>query len=81
MRTEKGVEVDLILKKEGCLYPYEIKSSMTPNKEFSKSMKQFCNSEANAGKMSVLYCGEPYDSFEGTKYIHYNSIAECIREQ
>ena len=81
MRTEKGVEVDLILEKEGCLYPYEIKSSMTPNKEFSKSMKQFCNSEANTGKMSVLYCGEPYDSFEGTKYIHYNSIAECIREQ
>ena len=80
VRTEKGVEVDLILKKEGILFPFEIKSSMTPNNDFSKNMKLFCNSEANSGKMSVLYCGEDYDSFQNCKYTNYTEVAELIRE-
>lgn len=33
MRTAKGVEVDLIVRKEGNLHPFEIKTSMTPNME------------------------------------------------
>lgn len=80
LRTEKGVEVDLILRKEGILSPYEIKSSMTPNKEFAKNIRQFCNNESKAGKMAVIYCGESYDSFGDCRYIHYNDIAKVIRE-
>lgn len=79
MRTEKGVEVDLILKKEGLLYPYEIKSSMTPNKEFTRNMKSFCESEADAKGMSVIYCGEHYDSYQDCKYVNYMDVAEAIR--
>ena len=79
MRTEKGVEVDLILKKEGELFPYEIKSSMTPNNEFTRHMRAFCSSEENAGKMSVIYCGESYDSYQDCQYIHYVDVADSIR--
>ncbi|MGN1190400.1 MAG: ATP-binding protein [Candidatus Ornithospirochaeta sp.] len=80
MRTEKGVEVDLILKKEGMLFPFEIKSSMTPNKEYAKNMKLFCNAEPNAGPMSVIYCGDDYDSYEGCRYLTYSELAETLRE-
>jgi predicted AAA+ superfamily ATPase len=80
MRTEKGIEVDLILRKEGKLFPYEIKTSMTPNKDFSKNMKAFCNSETNVGEMCVIFPGEPYDSFGECRYIHYSNVAEKIRE-
>lgn len=80
MRTEKGVEVDLILKKEGMLFPFEIKSSMTPNKEYAKNMKLFCNAEPNAGPMSVIYCGDDYDSYEGCRYLNYSELAETLRE-
>ena len=78
MRTEKGVEIDLILKKEGMLYPFEIKSSMTPNKEFAGNMKSFCEKESNAGEMRVVYCGEPYDSYQNCKYVNYLDVAETI---
>lgn len=80
VRTEKGVEIDLILKKEGMLFPFEIKSSMTPNKDFSKNMKMFCDSEANSGGMTVVYCGDYYESFQNCRYIHYTNVAEAIRK-
>lgn len=78
MRTEKGVEVDMILRKEGKLFPYEIKSSMTPNNEFAKNMRLFCNSEPNAEKMCVIYCGEPYGSYQGCRYMNYKDVYEAI---
>ena len=79
MRTEKGVEIDLILKKEGGLFPYEIKSSMTPHNDFAKNLKAFCKSENNANDMCIIYSGEPYDSFQGCKYINYCDVAQSIR--
>ncbi len=79
MRTDKGVEVDLILRKEGMLSLYEIKSSMTPNKEFSRNMKHLCDSEPNVEAMSVVYCGEPYESFQNCRYIHYSDVSKHIR--
>ncbi|MBG9986215.1 hypothetical protein HZY91_04820 [Facklamia sp. DSM 111018] len=48
MRTAKGVEVDLIVKKEDNLYPFEIKTSMMPNKTFSRHLLTFVNAEENA---------------------------------
>lgn len=78
MRTEKGVEVDLILRREGMLSLYEIKSSMTPNKDFSRNMKLFCDSEPNVEEMSVVYCGEPYESYQNCRYIHYSNLSEFI---
>ena len=81
VRTEKGVEIDLILKKEGMLFPFEIKSSMTPNKDFARNMKMFCSSEVNSGEMTVVYCGDYYESFHNCRYIHYTGVAKTIRNQ
>ncbi len=79
MRTEKGVEVDLILRKKGMLFLFEIKSSMTPNKDFSRNMRLLCDSEPNAEAMNVVYCGEPYESFQNCRYIHYSDVSEYIK--
>ena len=55
MRTSKGVEVDLIVKKEEKLYPFEIKTSMTPNKSFSRHLLSFVEAEKNALKPRIIY--------------------------
>lgn len=81
VRTEKGVEVDLILRKEGQLIPFEIKSSMTPNNVFSKNMRIFCKCEPNSGNMNVIYCGDDYDSFHDCRYINYADMANVIRTE
>ena len=80
-RTEKGVEIDLILKNEGMLFPFEIKSSMTPNNDFARNMRAFCDSEQNAEHMCVIYCGEPYESYRDCRYANYSDIAELIRRR
>ena len=80
LRTEKGVEIDLILKKEGKLFPYEIKTSMTPNNDFSKNLRSFCKSESSAETMCVIYCGEPYETYRGCRYMNYKDVAAGIRE-
>ena len=80
-RTEKGVEIDLILKNEGMLFPFEIKSSMTPNNDFARNMKTFCSSETDSGEMTVVYCGDYYESFQNCRYINYTGIADAIRNQ
>ena len=32
--------------------------------DFTRNMKSFCDSEADAKGMSVIYCGEPYDLYQ-----------------
>jgi hypothetical protein len=71
----------MILKKEGILFPFEIKSSMTPNKDFAKNLKLFCSSEADSAEMTVVYCGDYYESFQNCRYINYTGVAEVIRKQ
>lgn len=80
LRTEKGVEVDLILKKEGFLYAYEIKSSMTPNKDFSRNVKLFSAGEKFVKKSCIIYAGDSYESYFNTKYIHYGDLSSDIKE-
>lgn len=71
LRTAKGVEVDLILKSGGRLYPFEIKSAMTPAKEFTRALKQFRDAESASERPKVIYAGEAYPSFSGAEYINY----------
>ncbi|XVG95388.1 ATP-binding protein [Eubacteriales bacterium KG127] len=74
MRTSKGMEVDLILKSNGNLYPFEIKTSMTPNKSFSKNILFFNESEESAKSPSIVYTGKNYPKFNGVKYINYKEL-------
>ncbi len=74
MRTEKGVEVDLIVKKEDFLYPFEIKTSMTPNKSFSKHLLSFVEAEENAKNPRIIYTGQSYPQFSGVEYVNFKDF-------
>lgn len=74
MKTEKGVEVDLIVRKEGILYPFEIKTSMTPNKSFSKHLISFIEAEENAKKPKIIYTGQSYPRFNGVEYVNFKEL-------
>jgi hypothetical protein len=78
MRTSKGVEVDLIVKKEEKLYPFEIKTSMTPNKSFSRHLLSFVEAEKNALKPRIIYTGQSYPQFNGVEYVNYKDLGNLI---
>ena len=74
LRTIKGMEIDLILKQEGNLYPYEIKTSMTPNKSFSSNLLSFIEGEEYAINPKIIYTGNSYPKFNGVEYLNYKNI-------
>ena len=78
MRTAKGVEVDLILQSEGSLYPFEIKTSMTPHKSFSRHLLAFTEAEANAKNPRIIYAGQAYPRFHGVEYLNFKQTGEFI---
>lgn len=80
MRTAKGVEVDLIVKKEDNLYPFEIKTSMTPNKTFSRHILSFVEAEENAKNPRIIYTGESYPKFNGIEYVNYKDLEKCLNK-
>ncbi len=73
-RTEKGVEVDLIVRKEDVLYPFEIKTSMTPNKSFSRHLLSFVEAEENAKNPRIIYTGQSYPQFKGVEYVNFKDL-------
>ena len=80
MRTAKGVEVDLILKKEDILYPFEIKTSMTPNKSFSRHLLSFVKAEENAKNPRIIYTGQSYPQFNGVEYVNFKELEKYLIE-
>ncbi|NLJ65536.1 MAG: ATP-binding protein [Christensenellaceae bacterium] len=80
MRTAKGVEVDLIVKKENKLYPFEIKTSMTPNKSFSRHLLSFVEAEEKALKPRIIYTGQAYPQFSGVEYVNYKDLIKFIND-
>ncbi|MDO4777929.1 MAG: ATP-binding protein [Tissierellia bacterium] len=78
MRTVKGVEVDLIVKNENFLYPFEIKTSMTPNKSFSRHLIAFVEAEENAKNPKIIYQGESYLKFNGVEYVNYKELEKYL---
>lgn len=74
MRTVKGIEIDLLLKQGINLYPYEIKTSMTPNKSFSKNLLYFVESEDSVMNPKIIYTGKSYSKFNGVEYVNYKEI-------
>ena len=80
MRTAKGVEVDLILKKENYLYPFEIKSSMTPNKSYSRHLLSFVAAEEGAKNPRIIYAGQSYPQFNGVEYINFKNLEKHLND-
>lgn len=79
MRTENGVEVDLIVKKEDALYPFEIKTSMTPHRSFSRHLLSFNQAEENGKKPRIIYTGESYPQFNGIEYVNFKDLENYLR--
>lgn len=79
LRTTKGVEVDLILREGGDLYPFEIKTSMTPTKAFSKHLLTFAESEESVKMPRILYAGDSYPRFHGVEYVNYKEIGNNFK--
>ena len=79
MRTAKGVEVDLIVKKENNLFPYEIKTSMTPNKTFSRHLLYFVEAEDYAKEPKIIYAGDSYPKFNGVEYVNYKQLDKYLK--
>ncbi|MCF0237951.1 MAG: ATP-binding protein [Sphaerochaetaceae bacterium] len=74
LRTAKGLEVDLLLNKEGNIYPFEIKSAKTPNIDYTRSLLSIKKAENSSIKPTVIYTGEYFPSFAGVEFIHYSKI-------
>lgn len=79
MRTAKGVEVDLIVKIENNLFPYEIKTSMTPNKTFSRHLLYFVEAEDYAKEPKIIYAGDSYPKFNGVEYVNYKQLEKYLK--
>ncbi len=78
LRTLKGVEVDLIIKDRGVLYPLEIKTSMTPNKSFSRNLISFIEKEENAKSPKIIYPGKSYPKFNAVEYVNYKEVGKYL---
>lgn len=74
MRTEKGVEVDLIVRKEDILYPFEIKTAMTPNRSFSRHLLSFVEAEKTAKNPKIIYTGQSYPKLNGVEYVNFKDL-------
>ena len=74
MRTEKGVEVDLIVRKEDILYPFEIKTAMTPNRSFSRHLLSFVEAEKTAKNPKIIYTSQSYPKLNGVEYVNFKDL-------
>ena len=57
-RTKEGHEVDLIIEEEGKLFPVEIKMSMTPDINMTKSILQLKKLSNDVGKGAIICLAE-----------------------
>jgi predicted AAA+ superfamily ATPase len=71
LRDDKGFEIDLIVKHGRSLLPIEIKSSMTFNSDFIKSLRIFCEREKMAKSPALIYAGEPLPDVHGVRCLNY----------
>ena len=72
--------MDLIVRREEFLYPFEIKTSMTANKSFSKNLIHFENTEENAKKPRIIYAGQSYPKFNGVEYVNFKESNKYLTD-
>mgnify|MGYP002854829800 FL=1 len=77
-RNSKGLEVDLILKKENKLRIFEIKSGKALNDEFTKNMDSFIarygdHVDTTDSRGTVIYSGEDYPSYKDYSYVNFHN--------
>lgn len=73
LRTEKGFEVDLIMREGRTLKPVEIKSAATFNRGFLAALKRFCEAEPEAADPLLIYDGENFPERNGVPCANFRS--------
>ena len=74
-RSISGVEIDLIIEKNGILTPIEIKSGTTYQEKWWKNIVDWQVFSKNTSQAIIVYGGnENHDFTDGRKVISYNSI-------
>jgi len=74
-RDDQGHEVDLIFKHGRRLVPVEIKSAMTFNQDFVKSIEYFKKIAPESGNGAVIYAGELTPEVSGNKFVNFTNTA------
>lgn len=74
LRTEKQVEVDLVLRHGRMVQPMEIKSAMVYTPEFAKHLRAFCAKEDSVVKPMVVYDGDDLDLSDGTLVRNFRNM-------
>lgn len=78
-RDSNGNEVDLIIKKEGMLRLFEIKSSETFHTDFEKGIKSFCAEFPDkVESAAIVYAGSLENTTRSIKLINYKNIPDFM---
>lgn len=80
LRTESGIEIDLLDTSEGNIVPYEIKSSDTIVQEFFKNFTKAEKFLPNFLKTNggVIYSGDSLESFLGYKVVNFQETEKLF---
>ena len=73
LRTEKGFEVDLIMREGRTLRPVEIKTAATFNSEFTAALRRFCTAEPEAADPLLIYDGENFPERNGVRCANFRA--------
>ena len=75
-RDSNGNEVDLVIKKDGLLNLFEIKSSETYHPEFEKGIKTFCAEFPDViNEKAIVYTGSLENTTRDIKLMNYKTFA------
>jgi predicted AAA+ superfamily ATPase len=77
-RDQRGMEVDLLVSGAGKLLPIEIKSAMTYDLSFAKSLLSFCRISEQATSPTVVFSGEQRALSKGVEFIRFSELADKI---
>ena len=76
-RTEKGFEVDLIVRHGSRVRPIEIKSAMTFNGKLTASLQKYTAEDPMAEKPLLVYDGDPVEDFgpQGVEAVNFRFLS------
>lgn len=69
--VEKDLREMLEVKNLDKFLRFEIKTTMTPNRSFSRNLLSFVDAEENAKNPKIIYTGQSYPQFNGVEYVNF----------
>lgn len=81
-RNSNGVEVDIIHSRPEGRHVFEVKSTMTPNRDFLKGIGFYSN-KYGAVSSSVIYAGEDCPEYLGSSFVNFHKAYDrfAVKEE